>query len=145
VLDLVLACLHHLLIFSIFGLIVCEFLMLKPGIDPAAVKRISRVDLMYGITAVLIIAVGFSRAIFAAKGWHYYSHNGWFWAKMGTFAVVGLLSIRPTLAIGRWRRSGQLPDQSAIKSVRRVLHYELALFLLLPLFAAAMARGFGEF
>jgi len=64
---------------------------------------------------------------------------------MGTFALVGLLSIPPTLALSRWRRSALLPDERAIKSVRRLLHYELALFLLLPLFAAAMARGFGEF
>jgi putative membrane protein len=144
-LDLVLACLHHLLIFGIFALILSEFMMLKPGIDAAAIKRIARVDLLYGIAAMLILAVGFSRAIFAAKGWHYYSHNAWFWAKMGTFVVVGLLSIAPTLALGRWRKSSLLPDEAAIKSVRRVLHYELALFLLLPLFAAAMARGFGEF
>jgi putative membrane protein len=144
-LDLWLACLHHLLIFGIFGLIVCEFVMLKPGMDAAALKRVSRIDLMYGVTAGLIVIVGFSRAVFAAKGWHYYSHNSWFWAKMGTFAVVGLLSIPPTLALGRWRKSGVSPDESAVRSVRRLLHYELALFLLLPLFAAAMARGFGEF
>jgi putative membrane protein len=143
--DLVLACLHHLLIFGIFGLILCEFVLLKPGIDAVAIRRISRVDLLYGIAAMLIVAVGFSRAIFAAKGWHYYSHNIWFWAKMGTFVVVGLLSIAPTLALGRWRKSSVLPDEGAVKSVRRLLHYELALFLLLPLFAAAMARGFGEF
>lgn len=144
-LDLVLACLHHILIFGIFGLILAEFMLLKPGIDAAAIRRISRIDLLYGIMATLIIVVGFGRAVFAAKGWHYYSHNTWFWAKMGTFALVGLLSIPPTLALGRWRRSPVPPDDSAVRSVRRLLHYELALFLLLPLFAAAMARGFGEF
>jgi putative membrane protein len=144
-LDLLLACLHHLLIFGIFGIIVCEFVMLKPGIDVTAVKRIARIDLFYGITAMLIIIVGFSRAVFAAKGWHYYSHNTWFWAKMATFVAVGLLSVPPTLALRRWGQSGGSPDESAVRSVRRLLHYELALFLLLPLFAAAMARGFGEF
>jgi uncharacterized membrane protein len=29
--------------------------------------------------------------------------------------------------------------------VRRYLHAELALFVFLPIFAAAMARGYGEF
>jgi uncharacterized membrane protein len=29
--------------------------------------------------------------------------------------------------------------------VRRFLHAELGLFLLLPIFAAAMARGYGQF
>jgi putative membrane protein len=143
--DLILACLHHLLIFGLFALILCEFIMLKPGIDVAGIRRVSRIDLLYGIAAVLIVIVGFSRALFAAKGWHYYSHNGWFWAKMGTFALVGLLSIPPTLTLARWRRSGTVPSLADLKPVRRLLHYELALFMLLPLFAAAMARGFGEF
>jgi|SRR5580658_2482537 putative membrane protein len=144
-LDLVLACLHHLLIFAIFGLILFEFLMLKPGIDAAGIKRVARIDAMYGVAAGLIVIVGFSRAIFAAKGWHYYSHNGWFWAKMGTFALIGLMSIPPTLTLARWRRSGTAPTASDLKPVRRLLHYELGLFMLLPLFAAAMARGLGEF
>jgi putative membrane protein len=145
VLDLLLACLHHLLIFGIFGLLLCELLMLKPGIDAAGIRRVSRIDALYGIGAALIVVVGFCRVFFAAKGWHYYSHNGWFWAKIGTFALVGLLSIQPTLTLGRWRRSGTVPSQADLKPVRRVLHYELSLYTLLPLFAAAMARGFGEF
>jgi putative membrane protein len=144
-LDLILACVHHLLIFAVFALILCEFVLLKPGIDAAGVQRVSRIDLLYGVTAGLIVIVGFSRAIFAAKGWHYYSHNGWFWAKMATFALIGSLSIPPTLTLARWRRMGTVPSAADLKPVRRLLHYELALFVLLPLFAAAMARGFGEF
>ena len=41
--------------------------------------------------------------------------------------------------------SGTAPDEVAVGAVRRYLHFELALFVLLPIFAAAMARGFGEF
>ena len=144
-LDLILACLHHLLIFGLFALLLSEFLMLKPGVDAAALIRISRIDMMYGAFAGILLVVGFCRAIFAAKGWTYYSHNMWFWAKIGTFVIISLLSIPPTLALIRWRRSGRLPDEADIRSVRRLFHYELTLFMLLPLFAAAMARGYGEF
>jgi len=144
-LDLILACLHHVLIFGVFGVLLAEFLLLKPGMDAAALARVARVDLLYGIQATLVLAVGFARAVFAAKGWGYYSHNAFFWAKLTTFLIIGLLSIPPTLAFFRWRRSGGLPDESAIRAVRRILHYELALFVLLPIFAAAMARGYGEF
>jgi putative membrane protein len=144
-LDLILACLHHLLIFGLFGLLLTQLLMLKPGIDAATLGRISRIDMMYGTFAAILIVVGFCRAIFAAKGWIYYSHNIWFWAKFGTFLVISVLSIPPTRALIRWRRSGQLPDESEILCVRRLFHYELVLFVLLPLFAAAMARGYGEF
>ena len=59
----------------------------------------------YGLLAGLIVVVGFSRAIFAAKGWTYYEHNALFWAKLATFALIGLLSVPPTLAYLRWRRA----------------------------------------
>jgi len=144
-LDLLLACTHHLLIFAVFGMLLAEFVLLRPGLDVAALGRIARLDLHYGVFATLVVVVGFLRAIFAAKGWGYYAHNAFFWAKLATFALIGLLSIAPTLALLRWRRSGQPPDAAAVAAVRRYLHYELGLFLLLPLFAAAMARGYGSF
>ena len=95
-------------------------------------------------TAGLIIVIGFSRAIFAAKGWLYYSHNLFFWAKIGTFAVIGILSAWPTIRYLRWRREGVAPDAGEIARVRQLLWAQLALFPLLLIFAAAMARGFGE-
>ena len=102
-LDLWLAVAHHLVIFALFGIIVAELLMVKRGMDLAAVTRVGSVDRWYGILAGVILAVGFSRAVFAAKGWAYYSHNGFFWAKIGTFVVIGLLSLPPTVNFIRWR------------------------------------------
>jgi putative membrane protein len=117
----------------------------RPGVTQAWIARISAVDLWYGILAALILAVGFSRAVFAAKGWLYYSHNAFFWAKIATFALVGLLSVPPTLAYIRWRRADAPPGDAQVRQVRRLLWAEVVLFALLPAFAAAMARGYGEF
>jgi putative membrane protein len=144
-LDLLLACLHHLLIFALFATLLTEFLLLRPGFDSKTLQRVARVDLLYGVLAAVLLVVGFSRAVFAAKGWFYYAHNMWFHAKLAAFVLIGILSIAPTRAILRWQRSGSLPDAAAVKAVRRLFHYELTLFLLMPLFAAAMARGYGEF
>jgi putative membrane protein len=144
-LDLVLAIIHHLLIFGIFGILFAEFLALRPGLSAATTARLAAIDLWYGIFAGAVVIIGFSRAIFAAKGWAYYSHNGFFWAKMASFAAIGLLSVPPTLTFVRWRKLGTAPNDAAISAVRRFLHIELALFVLLPIFAAAMARGYGEF
>jgi putative membrane protein len=144
-LDLILAVAHHLLIFAVFGVLLAEFVALRGLTSSEAVARIAAVDLWYGVLATLIVIVGFSRAVFAAKGWSYYSHNAFFWAKLATFAVIGLLSIRPTLAFVRWRRSGTVPDNAAIQPLRMYLHIELTLFVFLVVFAAAMARGYGEF
>jgi putative membrane protein len=144
-LDLWLAIAHHLLVFSIFGVLFAEFVVVRPGVTIEAIKRIGGVDAWYGVLAALIIAVGFSRAVFAAKGWDYYAHNSFFWAKIATFALIGGLSIPPTLAFIRWRRSGEAPDDVQVAGVRRFLWLEVALFAPLLAFAAAMARGYGQF
>jgi putative membrane protein len=99
----------------------------------------------YGVLAALILIVGFSRAIFAAKGWDYYAHNAFFWAKIGTFVAIGLLSIPPTLALLRWRRKSTSPTVAEVAKMRPYLWTQVALFPLLPAFAAAMARGYGAF
>jgi putative membrane protein len=146
--DLHLAIAHHLLIFILFGILVSELVLVRKGISGAGVKRLASIDIWYGIVALLILIAGFSRAGFGAKGWSYYSANSFFWAKLGVFALIGVLSVWPTLKFIGWRKrfqtAGQAPDDAAIVSVQRVLWLETALFALLPAFAAAMARGYGQ-
>jgi len=148
--DLTLAIGHHLLVFLLAGVLAFEVGAIRPSMKPEDVLRVSRVDNWYGILAAAIILVGFSRAIYAAKGWAYYEANGFFWAKIAAFAVVGLLSIIPTIQIIRWRRAltadtAFLPAASDVAGVRRYLWAEVAFFALIPAFAAAMARGYGSF
>ena len=66
-----------------------------------------------------------------------------FWTKIAIFLLVGLLSIPPTLAFLRWKRAQDAPPATEITRVRRFLLAEVALFALLPVFAAAVARGYG--
>ena len=126
-------------------MLAAELIVVRKGMDAATVARIGRVDLWYGVLAGLILIVGFSRAVFAAKGWAYYQHNAFFWAKIATFSAVGLLSVPPTIRFILWRRAGAAPPDDAVAAVRRYLYAEVLLFALLPAFAAAMARGYGEF
>jgi putative membrane protein len=146
--DLHLAIAHHLLIFILFGILVSELVLVRKGMSNADVKRLASIDIWYGIVAVLILIAGFSRAGLGAKGWAYYSANSFFWAKLGVFVLIGLLSAWPTIKFIGWRKqvqtAGNAPGEAAISSVRRVLWLEAALFALLPAFAAAMARGYGQ-
>jgi putative membrane protein len=144
-LDLLLAVVHHILIFAVFAFLLIEFVWLRTSLTREGVLRIAAADIGYGIAAILIVLVGFARAIYAAKGWTYYSHNLYFWLKLATFALIGLLSIRPTIVFIGWRNGGELPDPASVRAMRRYLHFELALFALLPIFAAAMARGHGQY
>ena len=146
--DLVLAIAHHLLVFSLAGVLAFELGVVRPGIAAKDIARIAGVDLWYAILAAAIVIVGFVRANFAAKGWGYYSHNGFFWSKIGTFALVGVLSIIPTIAFIRWRRAAKAdpaftPPEADLRNVKRILWGEALLFLLIPVFAALMARGYG--
>ncbi|WP_372781989.1 DUF2214 family protein [Phenylobacterium sp.] len=144
-LDLALAIAHHFLVFGLFGVLCAELIAVRRGLDHPTVVKVAAVDLWYGVLAGLIIVVGFGRAVYAAKGWAYYSHNGFFWAKIGVFAVIGILSAPPTIAYVRWKRTGGAPTEVQVAAVRRYLWLEIVLFALLPAFAAAMARGYGEF
>jgi len=147
-LDLVLAIVHFLLAFSIAAVLAAELALLTPTMTANALRLAGRVDAWYGILALALIVVGFSRAIFTAKGWAYYSANAFFWAKIGAFALVGLLSIVPTVRLIAWRRAerqrpGTVPDRPAIAGVRRFLWAEAAAFAFIPVFASLMARGYG--
>jgi putative membrane protein len=147
--DLVLAIVHHLLVFTLAGILAFEIGTVNLTMTRDEILRVGRVDNWYGIVAGVIIVVGFIRAIVAAKGWGYYQVNLFFWAKIATFLVIALLSIPPTLAIIRWRKAltsdaAFAAPAAAIHRVRGYLWAEAALFLLLPVFAAAMARGYGE-
>jgi putative membrane protein len=144
VFDLSLAIGHHLLIFALFGVLAAELVLVRPNLDSSTLSRTARIDLWYGILAGAIVIVGFTRAIFAAKGWAYYEHNTFFWAKIGTFVLIAVLSVPPTLSYLRWQRSGSVPTDAEIAAARRFLWVEVILFAFLPVFAAAMARGFGE-
>jgi uncharacterized membrane protein len=41
-LDLSLACVHHVLVFAVFAILLSEFLLLKPAMDAAAIRRVAR-------------------------------------------------------------------------------------------------------
>ena len=146
--DLVLAILHHLLILSLAGLLSVERVLVKPGLSGSALATLGRIDAAYGATAGLILVVGFCRVYWGAKGAAFYLESPMFWAKIAAFAVVGLLSLPPTIAIFKWGRQAKAdpafaPAAADVAKVRRLLGWELIVFALIPIFAAAMARGYG--
>ena len=146
--DLILASVHHLAVFALLGLLVAEWVLVRPGLDAAALQRVGRVDAAYGGVAVLVLVAGFARVFFGLKGSAYYLGNPMFWTKLGLFIAIGLVSIAPTLRFVAWRRAlkqqqGALPDAAAILGTRRLIGWQLGAFALLPVVAAALARGVG--
>lgn len=146
--DLVLAILHHLLVFSLAGIIAAEFVLIRNELSPSTLARLARIDRHYGMIAMLIIVVGVGRVVWGLKGWEFYVYNWVFWAKMAAFLAVGLLSIIPTVRFISWNRQaaadpGWRVPEAEYASVKNHMRWEAIVFLLIPVFAAAMARGYG--
>jgi putative membrane protein len=147
--DFLLASVHHLIVFGIAAVLAAELALMRPAaMSPHTVRLIGRFDAVYGGLAMAILVVGFARVWFGAKGPDFYLHNHMFWAKIAAFAVVGLVSIRPTLKILAWQKvlktnAAFVPPAEEIASLRRQLLVEIHVFTLIPIFAAAMARGIG--
>lgn len=144
--DLILTIAHHLVVFSLVGLFAAEFTLLRPGLEGARIGQLARLDAAYGAVAGLVVVVGVLRVLFGAAGWEYYAATHAFWGKMGAFLIVRLLTIPPTLAIRQWQAAyradtGFSPDAAAIRRNRRFLHIQAGFLLLIPIFAAIMARG----
>lgn len=145
--DLGLAVLHHWAILMLIAALYAEFVLLRQPPSADWVRKLARVDQMYGGTAMLLLVVGFARVFWGAKGSDFYLDNPVFWAKVAVFAVVGLLSIVPTVRFLRWvkrlKTEGRLPDEAQVDDTRRWVGWQLVLFVALPVLAATMARGIG--
>ncbi len=146
--DLILAILHHLAIITLIVLLAIEFALFRPGLPPAHLSLLAKVDAAYGASAGLVIVIGICRVVWGIKGADFYLSNPWFWAKMASFAVIGLLSLPPTIALLKWRKAARanaafLPPDADITRLRGFIHAEIALLALVVGFAAAMARNGG--
>lgn len=147
--DAGLAWLHFLFAFILIGAISAELFMLRLPVNAPVALRILRADLFYGASSVLLILAGASRVLWGAKGWDFYSAEPFFWAKMGTFVVIGLISIAPTRIFLRWAKAAKVDatfvaPEAEVKAARRWVMIEVHLVALLLLFASLMARGIGQ-
>ena len=144
----IMAALHHIFAFTLTACLIYEFVAFRKGLVIEEARRIQRIDLIYGISSGLLIAVGFLRVFYFEKGSNYYFHNYVFWTKMALFAIVGMLSIYPTIRFIRWNprikenRAPEIPDDE-FKRVRMILLLEIAGIVLILFAAPMMARGIG--
>jgi len=142
------AFLHHLFAFTLVACVVYEFVAFRQGMTNEEVRRIQRVDLVYGISAGLLMVVGLLRVFFFEKGVNFYIHSPFFWVKMTAFLIVGLLSIDPTIRYICWNKT--LSQNTALeindnefKRTRLVLWLEAAGIVVILFAAPMMARGVG--
>jgi putative membrane protein len=142
------AFLHHVFAFTLVACVVYEFIAYRQGMTIEEIRRIQRVDLVYGISAGLLLIVGLLRVFFFEKGVNFYIHSPFFWVKMAAFLMVGLLSIDPTIRYIRWKQSVRANiapaiDDQEFKRTRLILRLEIIGIVIILLAAPLMARGVG--
>ena len=142
------AFLHHVAAFVLFAALVVEFVLIRDALTLGSARKIVMADLVFGISAGVLLIVGLGRVFHFEKGAAYYFHTWTFIAKLSLFVIIGLISIIPTREFLSWRkavREGQVPQVAPekMRSLRAIIHMELAGIVLIILMAALMAKGVG--
>ncbi|HWM41862.1 MAG TPA: DUF2214 family protein [Burkholderiales bacterium] len=133
---------HHVAAFTLVAALVVEFVLIRGELTVAAVRRLARADMVFGISSGVLLVVGLLRVFYFEKGAAYYFHNAAFIAKLALFFMIAVLSIYPTVKLISWRKG---IDAASLPAIRRILHLELVGVVLILLFAALMADGTGYF
>jgi putative membrane protein len=144
------ACLHHLAAFTVVATLAVEVALFRLPLGLAQARRLQVTDLLFGIAAAAVLAVGLLRVIYFEKGAHYYWHDSYFILKFSAFIVAGLISIYPTVTFLSWGsalKAGVVPiiPPERYRRVRLCLMLELTAIVVILLCAPLMARGFGAF
>jgi putative membrane protein len=128
------------------GSLVSEHLLLNKEVTRAELDRLSKIDAVYGIAAVVLVSVGLTLWLGSiGKPAIYYTKNWIFLTKVGLFSLIGILSIYPTVFFIKNRKGD--PDElvKIPQSIFWMLRLELLFLFVIPLLAGLMARGVGFF
>jgi putative membrane protein len=144
----IMAFLHHLAAFTLTAAIIYEHTTFRRGLSLIDARRIQRMDIIYGISAAVVLIVGLLRVFYYEKGAPFYAQNWFFWTKMIGFAFAALLSIYPTVRFVSWNKffaKGLAPEISdqEFSRIKLILRLELLAIALILFSAAMMARGVG--
>ena len=111
-------------------------------------KRIQKADIIYGVSAGLVLIFGFLRLFYFEKGSAYYFGNQFYYIKLYAFAIVGIISIYPTIRFFKWRKITKAGNNPIIENVeftiiQWILRIEVIGLLVMIFAASMMAKGIG--
>ncbi|MDB5879883.1 MAG: putative transrane protein [Variovorax sp.] len=148
-LEAILAYLHLLAILTMVVFISSEAALCRvQWLNAAVVERLAKIDRVYGIAALAVIATGVARTVWGIKGSAWYWTNPLLHAKLTLVVVIAVISIIPTLTFIRWRKAlrnnGTLPGEAEIRKARKLVMVQAHLLAVIPLVAVFLARGYGK-
>jgi putative membrane protein len=106
---------------------------------------LSRIDAVYGLSALFTLVTGLSQTLVFGKGSAFYIEHPIFWIKVGLFGIIGILSIAPTLQFLSNReltlRDWSMNRPEVIRRLIWMIRLEILLYAILPFLASILARG----
>jgi len=141
--EILIRYLHFLGIITLASALVGEHLLIAKEMDVKSFKKLVIIDAIYGIGAIMAFVGGALLWFVVGKPAEFYSMNHLFHLKLTVFLAIGLLSIFPTVYFLRHRKITIQPIVLPGYIVK-IIRLELCLLLVLPLFAAMIARGVGH-
>ena len=144
--EATLAALHLLAVLTLVVFLSSQAALCRAEwMNAAVVRRLARLDLIYGIAALALLLTGLARLYWGTKGVSWYVSQPLFHVKVTLFVLVALLSIKPSLTFRRWLRglaAGQaLPDAQDVASTRRWIMVQAHLVPVIAVIAVFWARG----
>ena len=134
---------------ALMGSLISEHLILKPSIKKEQIKSLATIDLIYGLSVIVVLVTGLLRWFLYGKGYDFYMSTPLFHIKLTLFIVLGVLSIFPTVKFFKWRKQvmrGDDPDitEKGVKKLLMLIRLELLIIVIIPLLAVLIARGTGQ-
>ncbi|MEG0920708.1 MAG: DUF2214 family protein [Comamonas sp.] len=141
-----LACIHLLALLTMVVFLSSEASLCRnEWMNAAVVQRLARLDRIYGIAALAVLATGLARLFLGAKGVTWYVGQPLFHLKMTLFVIGMLLSFKPTAVFRRWLRqlrdNGALPAAAEVQSTRKWIMWQAHLIPVIAAVAVFYARG----
>lgn len=143
--ELIARYVHFISIFAIVAALSAELSLLKPTMKRSEISFLSRIDAIYGIAAITLLAAGFTLWFGVGKPADYYSKNFFFLFKLLLFTMVGIASAWPTVYFLKNRKGNQQDSVEVPGFLRKFILFQLIMLFLIPIFASLMAKGFGYF
>ena len=135
---------HFVSLFLLATSILGECWLIRPQHSRKEIQQLSKLDALYGISAITAIAAGFTLWFAVGKAADYYSNNWIFLLKVGLAILLGILSAYPTIHFAKNKKGNEEDIIPTPKLAIYMIYAETALLFIIPLLATLMARGFGS-
>jgi putative membrane protein len=132
--------------FILVTAIVMEQFVISKSMTRDEMKKITKIDTIYGISFILVVISGLLLWFVVGKPAPFYTRNWIFHTKLTLLVAIALLSIYPTVFFLRNRKGDDLDTIIEVPArLITLVRLELILLIGVPLLASFMSLGIGSF